>query len=155
MASMLSRLAGEQGTTDSCSGFFYFLCFSSALSAGGFLGSCCCILVPWNVSGSGRMAFEHLRGSPAFLTAGVQSYLPLGSGLCRPFPLDLPADTAHGFAPLAPSCCGFSLLSLHSGGPLFQPIWKLVPGKVGIFSNGGGSAGPGILPGKPPPESSP
>lgn len=37
---------------------------------------------------------------------------PLGSGLCRPLPFGPPTDNTHGFAPLAPSCCGFSLLSL-------------------------------------------
>lgn len=38
---------------------------------------------------------------------------------------------------------------------LFQPIWGLVPGGVGIFPSDRGSGAPEILPGKAPPESSP
>lgn len=76
--SSLSGWAGDQDVANDCLGFFYFLCFSSALSVGDFLEGCWCIPVPCNVSGSEQMAFEHLEGWPASVTTGgVHSYLPL------------------------------------------------------------------------------
>lgn len=72
-----SGQAGGQDVANRCWGSFYFLCFSSVPSVGGFLGDCPSVPDPCRVFGTEQMTFEWWEGLSVAMTSGVYFYLLL------------------------------------------------------------------------------